>query len=72
MPVVDIHPGGPGSRLVFTYGGGTFDPGTAAQRTRRAGFSSLEELGGDDLWRRYLPGEPHPNAFLTKLGLAIV
>jgi methyltransferase (TIGR00027 family) len=64
--------GGPRSRLVFTYGEGTFDPDTAAERTRRAGFSSCQELGGDELWRRYLPGEPYVGAFLMKLGLAIV
>ncbi len=64
--------GGPGTRLVFTYGDGSFHPDTAAERTRRAGFSSCEELGGDDLWRRYLPGEPHPIAFVVKVALAIV
>jgi methyltransferase (TIGR00027 family) len=64
--------GGPRSRLVFTYAEGTFDPDTAAERTRRAGFSSSQEFGGDDLWRRYLPGEPYEGAFVMKLGLAIV
>jgi methyltransferase (TIGR00027 family) len=64
--------GGPRSRLVFTYAEGTFDPDTAAERTRRAGFSSCQEHGGDQLWRRYLPGEPYEGAFVMKLGLAIV
>jgi methyltransferase (TIGR00027 family) len=64
--------GGPRSRLVFTFGEGTFEPDTAAARTRRAGFSSCEEIAGDELWRRYLPGDPHPNAFVMKVGTAIV
>ncbi len=64
--------GGPRSRLVFTYGEGSFDPETAAERTRRAGFRSCQELAGDELWRRYLPGEPYAGAALMKLGIAIV
>jgi hypothetical protein len=64
--------GGPRSRLVFTYGEGSFDPDTAAERTRRAGFRSCQELGGDEVWRRYLPGEPYAGAFVMKLGIAIV
>jgi hypothetical protein len=61
--------GGPRSRLVFTYGNGTFDPDTAAGR---AGFSSCQELGGDELWRRYLRAEAYSGASRMKLGLAIV
>ena len=64
--------GGPRSRVVFTYVEGIFDPETAAEATRRTGWSSSEEWGGDDLWRRYLPGDPHPSAFVVKLGIAIV
>ena len=64
--------GGPRSRLAFTFGEGSFDPDTAAVRTRRAGFSSCEEIAGDELWRRYLPGDPHPNAFVMKIATAIV
>jgi hypothetical protein len=56
---------------VFTYGEDSFYPHTAAARARDAGFLSCEEIGGDDAWRRYLPGEPHPNAFVTKLGTAL-
>ncbi|MBX3231450.1 MAG: SAM-dependent methyltransferase [Labilithrix sp.] len=63
---------GPRSRLVFTYGDGTFAPDTAETRCRQAGFTSFEELGGDELWRRYLPGAPHPNAWAMKLGTAAV
>jgi methyltransferase (TIGR00027 family) len=65
--------GGPRSRLVFTFAWNTFDPDTAPERTRRAGFSACEEIAGDDLWRRYLPGEPpYASAFVMKLGMAIV
>jgi methyltransferase (TIGR00027 family) len=64
--------GGPLTRVVFTFAEGTFDPGTSAERTRRAGFRSCEEVGGDDLWRRYFGGDPYPHAFVMKLGTAIV
>jgi methyltransferase (TIGR00027 family) len=64
--------GGPGTRVVFTFGEGSFDPDTAATRARRAGFSAYDEIAGDELWRRYLPGEPHPAAVVTKIGTAIV
>jgi O-methyltransferase involved in polyketide biosynthesis len=33
-------------------------------------FGSCEELAGDELWRRYLPGDPHPNARAMKIGVA--
>jgi methyltransferase (TIGR00027 family) len=64
--------GGPGSRLVFTFAEGTFDPETAAEHAQRAGFRACEEIAGDALWRRYLPGDPHPSAYVTKIGTAIV
>jgi hypothetical protein len=49
-----------------------FETDTATDRTRRAGFRSCEEIAGDDLWRRYLSGEPHPNAWVTRIATAIV
>jgi methyltransferase (TIGR00027 family) len=64
--------GGSHSRLVFTFGQVGFETDPATDRTRRAGFRSCEEIAGDDLWRRYLPGEPHPNAWVTRIGTAIV
>jgi methyltransferase (TIGR00027 family) len=64
--------GGPGSRVGFTFGDGSFAPDTAAGRTARAGFTSCDELGLDDVWRRYLPGEPHPNAWVSRVGTAFV
>ena len=64
--------GGARTRLVFTFGEGSFDPETATDRVRRMGFSSCEEIAGDELWRRYLPGEPSPVAWVMKMGTAIV
>lgn len=65
--------GGPRSRLALTFADeahlGT-EP--MAARTKRCGFASFESAAGDELWRRYLPGDPHPNAWLTKVGLATV
>lgn len=64
--------GGPKSRVVFTFGEGSFGDETSETCARRAGFGACEELGGDDLWRRYLPGEPHPVAFVMKIATAMV
>jgi methyltransferase (TIGR00027 family) len=64
--------GGPRTRVVFTFGFTTFEPGTAVERTRSCGFESCEEFGGDDLWRRYLPGEPFEHAHVMKVGTALV
>jgi methyltransferase (TIGR00027 family) len=64
--------GGPRTRVVFTFAEGVFDPDTAETLTRRAGFSSCQAVAGDELWRRYLPGDPHPTAFVVKIGTAIV
>lgn len=65
--------GGPRSRVAFTF----VDEShvgieSMATRTKRCGFASFEAVAGDDLWRRYLPGEPHPNAWVTRVGLASV
>ena len=64
--------GGAGSRVVFTFAQIGFESDTATDRTRRAGFRSCEEIAGDDLWRLYQPGEPHPNAWVTRIATAIV
>jgi methyltransferase (TIGR00027 family) len=64
--------GGPGSRVVFTYIEKSFDLESAEVRTARAGFRSCDEIAGDDLWRRYLPGEPYPTAFVMRIGVARV
>jgi len=64
--------GGPGSRVTFDYGHSSFDPETAAQCAQRVGYSRLEEHACDELWRRWLPGEPHENAWFVKMALAVV
>jgi methyltransferase (TIGR00027 family) len=64
--------GGPGTRLVFTYADERAVLDDTASRTRRAGFSSMHGWGSDELWPRYLPGDPHPNAWVVKLGTALV
>jgi methyltransferase (TIGR00027 family) len=64
--------GGARSRVVFTFAQVGFETDTATDRTRRAGFRSCEEIASDDLWRRYLSGEPHPNAWVTRVATAIV
>src|SRR4051794_21034803 len=52
--------GGPKSRVAFTFTDETLSgEETMATRTKRCGFDSFEGIAGDDLWRRYLPGEPH-------------
>jgi methyltransferase (TIGR00027 family) len=63
--------GGPGSRLVFTFGPATFDPETPEHAVLRFGFARFEELGLDDIWRKYLPGEPHENAGVSRIGVAV-
>ena len=65
--------GGPGTRLAFTFvDEAFFGKEPMAARTKRCGFASCEEIAGDHLWRRHLPGEPHANAWVTKVGLATV
>jgi methyltransferase (TIGR00027 family) len=65
--------GGPRSRVAFTFADETFfGKETMGARTRRCGFASCEAIASDALWRRYLPGEPHPSAWVTKVGLATV
>ncbi|NUP12661.1 MAG: SAM-dependent methyltransferase [Polyangiaceae bacterium] len=64
--------GGPRSRVVFTYAESTFDPESAAECTRRAGFTTCEEVAADELWRRYLGGEPYEHAHVMKIAIATV
>ncbi len=62
--------GGSRSRVVFDMSDGLFDPSTPEQFVGEAGFPRLTAVGFDELWRRYLPGEPHPNAAMVRLGTA--
>ena len=64
--------GGKGSRLVYTSADGAFSPDTPEQRMQRAGFTSCEEVAFDALWRKFLPGEPHENAWFLRIGTASV
>jgi methyltransferase (TIGR00027 family) len=65
--------GGPGSRVAFTFADEAhLGEERMAARTKRCGFASFEDFSGDALWRKYLPGEPHPNAWVMKVGVAIV
>jgi methyltransferase (TIGR00027 family) len=63
---------GPGSTVGFEFLEGLFDKGPANARIRGLGFTRWEEIGFDALWRRHLPGEPHPNAAFFKIGFATV
>ncbi len=58
---------GDGGSVIFTHGHEAFDPETAASVALRAGFGAASEVAGDELWRRYLAGEPHPAAFVMRV-----
>jgi methyltransferase (TIGR00027 family) len=64
--------GGKGTRVAFTFGSFTFDPEGVEARARSLGFASCVDIGCDELWRRFLPGDPPPNAAMARLGLATV
>lgn len=32
----------------------------------------VEDVGCDELWRRHLPGEPHPTVAISRFGIASV
>jgi methyltransferase (TIGR00027 family) len=59
-----------GARVIFTFGEANLDPVPAAERVRRAGFASFEEVGLDDVWRSLLAGEPHAAASQARMGVA--
>jgi methyltransferase (TIGR00027 family) len=64
--------GGPGTRVAFTFGEASFYPESIHDRTRRLGFRECSDIGTDAVWRRYLPGEPPPEAAIVRLGVAVV
>jgi O-methyltransferase involved in polyketide biosynthesis len=64
--------GGRGSRVVFEYADERFESWSAAERTRRAGFTAFRDVGCDVLHRRYLSGDPHPVAPIIRIGTAVV
>jgi methyltransferase (TIGR00027 family) len=62
--------GGPGTRVVFTRAQPAIDPDSLEQRTERAGFTSVEDIGCDELWRRHLSGDPHPHTAISRIAIA--
>lgn len=58
-----------GTTVVFDVGA-RFFPATIDEHVARAGFSSCDALGADELWRRYLSGEPHPAAGVFRMVVA--
>lgn len=64
--------GGVGARVVFDYGAFFFDAASLEEYVRGYGFGRFEEVAYDALWLRYLPGAPHENAWVCRLGVATV
>jgi methyltransferase (TIGR00027 family) len=62
--------GGDNARVVFDMTDALFDPSTPEQFAKDAGFQHLSSVGFEELWRRYLPGEPHPNNSIVRLATA--
>ncbi len=62
--------GGVGSRVAFDHGDAPFAPETTPDFVRRFGFGACEEVAYDTLWRRYLPGDPHENAWYCRSTVA--
>lgn len=59
-----------GSQVVFDVGTSFFHPATINEHALQAGFSACEAYGADELWRRYLTGEPHPAAGVFRMVVA--
>lgn len=64
--------GGPGSRVGFDFAPQSLEPEPAEARVRRAGFTTFAFNDYRALWTRYLPSEPHENAGIAGVGVAIV
>jgi methyltransferase (TIGR00027 family) len=64
--------GGTGARVTFDFVPMVFDDDPAEARTARAGFTKFEQTSFDQIWRRYLPGDPSANASAICMGVAIV
>jgi methyltransferase (TIGR00027 family) len=64
--------GGPGSRLVFTFGLGRFDPETPLGRLQRNGFTACDETGYNAIARRYWSTEPFAHEEVARIGCATV
>jgi methyltransferase (TIGR00027 family) len=59
-----------GSQVVFDVGTSFFSPASLGEHVSRAGFASCEAHRADELWRRYLAGEPHPAAGVFRMVVA--
>jgi methyltransferase (TIGR00027 family) len=57
------------SRVVFTFGEGSFAPEGTAAHVAKLGYSKCEELGLDAVWPRYLRGPAHPSSSYSKVGV---
>jgi methyltransferase (TIGR00027 family) len=57
------------SDVVFDVGT-SFFPSSVTEHVIDAGFSSCDSHGADELWRRYLTGEPHPGAAMFRMVVA--
>lgn len=64
--------GGPGSRVTFEYSPDAFAPDGAARAAKAAGFDRFVEVSYEDLWRRWLKGEPHENASIVRSGVGSI
>jgi methyltransferase (TIGR00027 family) len=62
--------GGRGSRVVFEYAESRFEPVSAAEHARRAGYRTFDEVRFEDLWQGHLRGEPHDAARICRMGVA--
>lgn len=62
--------GSTGSQVVFDVGTTFFGSATVSEHVSQAGFSACEAYGADELWRRYLAGEPHPAAGVFRMVVA--
>lgn len=60
-----------GSVAIFDFSELGLEPDPAAARAQRSGFAAFHEVGFDELWRKYLMGEPHPSASFVKMGIAL-
>lgn len=64
--------GAASSRVAFDFAPIAFGDESPEARTRRLGFSRFEQVGYDELWRRYLRSEPNEHASVACIGVAFV
>lgn len=64
--------GGATSRVVFTFGEGSFEPEGVEACALRAGFERVEASGLDDAWRAHWSSEPCVGGHMSKVATAFV